>query len=145
MANAEQNSVAVHAQQKVRPSGSDSLKLREVSKAFGGLIAVHQMSFVIHPGEIVALIGPNGSGKTTIFNLISGFLPPTHGEIWFEGRNLKGLTVLNTDSPSLSKNKNINTTKNIEARPQIKTIFSIINSLNFCMKILFFDWDEVCF
>jgi branched-chain amino acid transport system ATP-binding protein len=91
MANAEQNSVAVDAQQKIRPSGSNSLELREVSKAFGGLIAVHQVSFVIHPGEIVALIGPNGSGKTTIFNLISGFLSPTHGEIWFEERNLKGL------------------------------------------------------
>lgn len=64
----------------------------EVSKVFGGVLAVHEVSFDIYPGEIVALIGPNGSGKTTIFNLICGFLAPTNGQIWFERQSLKKLT-----------------------------------------------------
>ncbi len=54
-------------------------------------MAVHQVSSQIKAGEIVALIGPNGSGKTTCFNLISGFLAPSKGEIRFQGRSLKGL------------------------------------------------------
>jgi branched-chain amino acid transport system ATP-binding protein len=60
-------------------------------KEFGGLMAVFDVSFAVAPGEIVAIIGPNGAGKTTIFNLISGVLLPTKGDIRFEGRSLNGL------------------------------------------------------
>lgn len=85
-----QNTVDSHGAEEAMPSGHHILEIKEVSKAFGGLIAVNRVSFDVNPGEIVAVIGPNGSGKTTLFNLISGFLPLTRGEIWFEGRNLKG-------------------------------------------------------
>ena len=67
------------------------LEISGVDKTFGGLVAIHQLSFNVSPGEIVAIIGPNGSGKTTLFNLISGFLSPTRGEIRFDGQNLGGL------------------------------------------------------
>lgn len=86
-----QNTVTSHGEGEVTPSGSRILEVREAYKAFGGLVAVHKVSFDVNRGEIVAVIGPNGSGKTTLFNLISGFLPLTGGEIWFEGRNLKRL------------------------------------------------------
>ena len=59
------------------------LRVRGLSKHFGGLAAVSNVSFEIGPGEILGLIGPNGAGKTTVFNLISGTLPPTHGSIAF--------------------------------------------------------------
>ena len=86
-----QNTKAGQVEEETKPSGSHILELKEVVKAFGGLLAVNRVSFDVNPGEIVAVIGPNGSGKTTLFNLIGGFLPLSRGEIWFEGRNLKKL------------------------------------------------------
>jgi branched-chain amino acid transport system ATP-binding protein len=58
-----------------------SLKIENLSKSFGGLTAVNRVTFQVREGEILGLIGPNGSGKTTIFNLISGFLTPDTGSI----------------------------------------------------------------
>jgi branched-chain amino acid transport system ATP-binding protein len=71
--------------------GEPILKVRELHKTFGGLVAIDRVNFELRPGEIVAVIGPNGAGKTTLFNLISGFLPPYEGEIIFEGQTLNGL------------------------------------------------------
>ncbi|MEW6665371.1 MAG: ABC transporter ATP-binding protein [Thermodesulfobacteriota bacterium] len=67
------------------------LEVRNLTKAFGGLVAVRALDFVVYEGEILGLIGPNGSGKTTSFNLISGFLRPDAGEIRFNGRDIAGL------------------------------------------------------
>jgi branched-chain amino acid transport system ATP-binding protein len=66
------------------------LQISSLSKHFGGLAAVQNISFEIRRGEIVSLIGPNGAGKTTIFNLISGIYSPDKGEIRLEGENLVG-------------------------------------------------------
>ncbi|MBI1733934.1 MAG: ABC transporter ATP-binding protein [Candidatus Rokubacteria bacterium] len=66
------------------------LEVRRVSKHFGGLAAVDQLSFDVAPGSIVGLIGPNGAGKTTVFNVITGQLPPTAGEVRFNGRRITG-------------------------------------------------------
>jgi branched-chain amino acid transport system ATP-binding protein len=59
-----------------------------LSKAFGGLIAVGDVSFLVEKGSLTSLIGPNGAGKTTVFDLISGFLPADEGRIAFKGRDL---------------------------------------------------------
>jgi branched-chain amino acid transport system ATP-binding protein len=67
------------------------LEVKEVTRTFGGLAAVRDVSFGIEPGEIVGLIGPNGAGKTTLFNVVTGFLPPTRGEVQFEGQCISGL------------------------------------------------------
>ncbi len=68
------------------------LSVREVSKRFGGLQAVSDLSFDVAGGSIKALIGPNGAGKTTLFNLISGFLQPDSGEIVFGGEEIRKLS-----------------------------------------------------
>jgi branched-chain amino acid transport system ATP-binding protein len=67
------------------------LRLDSLSKSFGGLQAVKDLSFTVGEGEIVALIGPNGAGKTTAFALISGFLTPDAGRVVFRDRDLRGL------------------------------------------------------
>jgi branched-chain amino acid transport system ATP-binding protein len=67
------------------------LELKNVSKSFGGLRAVNNLSFYVKKGEILSIIGPNGAGKTTVFNLISGFYIPDQGKISFDGKEITGL------------------------------------------------------
>lgn len=67
------------------------LELRALSKSFGGVHAVREVSFEIGKGEFLAMIGPNGAGKSTCFNMINGQLAPDSGEILCEGRNIAGL------------------------------------------------------
>ena len=67
------------------------LTIQSLSKRFGGLQAVNDLSFTVGEGEIVALIGPNGAGKTTAFALLSGFLTPDAGRVTFRGKDLSGL------------------------------------------------------
>ena len=67
------------------------LELDQVSKRFGGLAAVQDLSFDVQPGRITSLIGGNGAGKTTVFNLITGYLAPDAGQIRFRGQRIDGL------------------------------------------------------
>ena len=67
------------------------MELQKVTKSFGGLVAVNEVSMAFSRGRITGLIGPNGAGKTTIFNLISGFLKPDSGSIILDGRRIDGL------------------------------------------------------
>jgi branched-chain amino acid transport system ATP-binding protein len=67
------------------------LEVRNVTKSFGSLIAVRDLSLTVQKAELRAIIGPNGAGKTTLFNVISGFYPPSTGSISFEGRDITGL------------------------------------------------------
>jgi branched-chain amino acid transport system ATP-binding protein len=61
------------------------LEVRQATRRFAGLVAVHDVSFTLGPGEILGLIGPNGAGKTTLISLISGTLSPNEGEVLFQG------------------------------------------------------------
>ena len=70
---------------------SAALEIDHVSVRFGGLVAIADMSFNVSDGELVSLIGPNGAGKTTAFNVITGFLRPTHGEVRYRGTALTRL------------------------------------------------------
>ncbi|MGN6766813.1 MAG: branched-chain amino acid ABC transporter ATP-binding protein/permease [Rhizobiaceae bacterium] len=72
-------------------SGPVLLEVRNISKSFGGLKAVQDVSFAVPRGAVIGIIGPNGAGKTTLFNLLNGFQKPDSGEVIFEGRNLVGL------------------------------------------------------
>ncbi|MDR3440964.1 ABC transporter ATP-binding protein [Telmatospirillum sp.] len=67
------------------------LEIRDLTRRFQGLVAVNAVSARIEAHKLIGLIGPNGAGKTTLFNLISGFITPSDGDILFEGRSLVGL------------------------------------------------------
>jgi branched-chain amino acid transport system ATP-binding protein len=67
------------------------VQVKELTKRYGGLIAVNDVSFDVEPNEILSIIGPNGAGKSTIFKLISSFVKPTHGEVTFKGEVISGL------------------------------------------------------
>ena len=67
------------------------LEINQVTKSFGGFTALHNLNMVVEDGQIHALIGPNGAGKTTLFNLVSGSLPVSRGEIVFQKKRLAGL------------------------------------------------------
>lgn len=70
----------------------NELKVTNLTKWFGGLKAVDDVSLRIQSGEILGLIGPNGSGKTTAFNVITGFYPKDGGDVWFNGQRISGLS-----------------------------------------------------
>ena len=66
------------------------LQVKEVTKTFGGIIALNRVSFEVGKGEILGIIGPNGSGKTTVVNCITGFIKASSGNVFFQGRNITG-------------------------------------------------------
>jgi len=72
------------------PSGEVLLRVSRLSRSFGGLRAVQDVSFEVRKGEVLGIIGPNGAGKTTLFNLLNGFIPPDAGEVTFAGERLIG-------------------------------------------------------
>ena len=67
------------------------LEAKNLTKRFGGLVAVSDLSLSVDKGEILGMIGPNGAGKTTAFNMISGYYPPNEGQVFFNGENITGL------------------------------------------------------
>ena len=66
------------------------IEVSEVTKNFGGLRALHHISFALETGEILGLIGPNGAGKSTLFNVITGFIPPDSGTAVYSGARILG-------------------------------------------------------
>jgi branched-chain amino acid transport system ATP-binding protein len=69
-------------------SGDAMLEVRNLTRRFGGLVAVNNVSFAVKPGEIFGLIGPNGAGKTTTFNMITSLTPPSSGTIAYKGKDI---------------------------------------------------------
>src|SRR5215217_1859349 len=67
------------------------LRIQDVSKYFGGVQAIGQVSLEVRRGEIVSIIGPNGAGKTTLLNMVSGFYHPNSGAIWLDDRDITHL------------------------------------------------------
>ncbi len=83
------------------------LSTSELTKSFGGLVAVKDVSLDIERGSIKAIIGPNGSGKTTIFNLVTGALPPSSGRIYFEGEDITRLSMNQRTRKGISRSYQI--------------------------------------
>ena len=69
------------------------IELESISKSFGGIQALYDISFQVKPGCIHAIIGPNGAGKTTLFNVVTGMYAPDEGEVRFEGRAIQGMAI----------------------------------------------------
>jgi branched-chain amino acid transport system ATP-binding protein len=68
------------------------LEVANVTKRFGGLVALNAISFSVEKGEIVGIIGPNGAGKTTLFGVISGFIAPSQGDVSYDGESIIGIS-----------------------------------------------------
>lgn len=79
---------STHISEVATDSSTAILDVRAITRRFGGLIAVNNVSFSIQPGEIFGLIGPNGAGKTTLFNIITSFTPPTSGNLVYKGTDI---------------------------------------------------------
>ncbi len=77
--------------QKLEKDLQPILEVRAITRRFGGLVAVNQVSFTVQKNEIFGLIGPNGAGKTTFFNLITGFISPSEGQLIYEGQDITKL------------------------------------------------------
>ncbi|MCM5570980.1 ABC transporter ATP-binding protein [Burkholderiaceae bacterium FT117] len=67
------------------------LEVEGLTKRFGGLTAVSNVSFAVNAGDVVGILGPNGAGKTTLYNLLTGFIPPDEGRVAFMGREIRGV------------------------------------------------------
>jgi len=97
-----------------------ALETRQVTKQFGGLVAVNKVDLSIPEHAIASVIGPNGAGKTTFFNCISGFYPPTSGDILFEGISLLGLSPDRITELGIARTyQNIRLFKNMSALENI--------------------------
>jgi branched-chain amino acid transport system ATP-binding protein len=79
------------------------LTTHNISKSFGGLVAVNSVTLDFEPGRVHAIIGPNGAGKTTLINLLSGDLPPSSGRITFKGRDITRMTAFETSQIGLGR------------------------------------------
>jgi len=108
------------------------LKAENVTKRFGGLIAVDKFSFELKEGAIDSIIGPNGAGKTTLFNCITGFYTPNEGEITFNGHHIQGFTPDRVTNSGIARTyQNIRLFSNMTAienilvgqHPHLKTLW----------------------
>ena len=79
------------------------LKVEKVTKKFGGVVAIKDVSFNVKPLEIFALVGPNGAGKTTLFNIITGVIKPTSGKVYFKDEDITGLSPLKIVRKGISR------------------------------------------
>lgn len=97
------------------------IETRQVSKIFGGLIAVNKVDILVPRGSIFSIIGPNGAGKTTLFNCISGFYTPEQGEVLFEGESMRGKSTDAVASMGIAR-----TYQNIRLFSNLTTIENVL-------------------
>lgn len=109
-------------------------EMRNITKQFGGLSAVNNFSLTINPGELVGLIGPNGAGKTTVFNLITGFVKPTSGEVIWRGEYIADL------APHLVATRGIaRTFQNIKLFNDMTVLENVMVSFHHSLKSRFWQ------
>ena len=102
------------------------LEIQNLNKEFDGIKAVDNLSFEIAENSIVALVGPNGSGKTTVFNLITGFLKPNSGRIFFDGKKTTSLNPYKIAQLGLGR-----TFQNIRLFPQLSVLDNVMLGLKY--------------
>ena len=103
--------------QRPKPSGAAILDVRGIHKHFGGLVAVNDVSFTVGAKEIVGLIGPNGAGKSTIFNLVTGLLRVTGGEVHFQGTRIDAIPARQIAARGIAR-----TFQHVEVAPDMSVL-----------------------
>jgi len=118
------------------------LEAKALSINFGGLVAINQLDFKLEKGAIYGLIGPNGSGKTTFFNVISGFYRPTKGEVYFKNERVDGLR------PDILSKRGISRTfQNIRILGEMTTLKNVQFGFHISIKSNIKDvifWNKLC-
>ncbi|MCB9420019.1 MAG: ABC transporter ATP-binding protein [Ardenticatenaceae bacterium] len=97
------------------------LEVKNITKRFGGLVAVNDLSLNLEKGEILGMIGPNGAGKTTAFNMISGYYKPNEGQVFFDGENI---TELRPDQ--ICKRGLVRTFQVVKPFPQLSVLDNVM-------------------
>lgn len=110
------------------------LEISGLTKRFGGLTAVDGVSFSIAKGEVVGLLGPNGSGKTTVLNMVSGLLPATHGTVSLRGETLSGLSPNHIALKGVAR-----TFQLVRILPSLSVVENVIAALAFGRRRLWGD------
>jgi len=100
------------------------LDIRNLSKKFGGLKAVSEVTFHVGEGEVLGLIGPNGAGKTTVFNLITGIVTPDEGSIVFQGKEISGMAPHDVAKEGIARTfQNIRLFKNMTVLDNVRAAY----------------------
>ena len=102
------------------------LEAQEVTKAFGGVVAVNKVNFNVEQGLVNGLIGPNGAGKTTLFNQITGMDVPTSGKIIFDGNDITGLPAWKISRLGIAR-----TFQNIRLYKELTVVENVMTGLHF--------------
>jgi ABC-type branched-chain amino acid transport systems, ATPase component len=116
------------------------LSLQNITKRFGGLTAVDQLSIEIEKGEIFSIIGPNGAGKSTVFNCINGLYTPEEGDIIYEGQHIKGLRP-----DQIAKLGIARTFQNLELFANMTTLDNIMLGRHMAMRASIFSIAALSF
>jgi len=110
----------------IMQSNHNILEVNDLTKQFGGLLAVNKLDFKVKKSEILGIIGPNGAGKTTVLNAISGFYPPTSGNVIFDGRDITKLKAHQISQ--LGMGRNFQTSTLFMSLPVIDNMFTAFHS-----------------
>ncbi len=110
-------------------SGRTLLEVQSVSKAFGGLLAVDDLSFSVREGEVLGIVGPNGSGKTTVMNLVSGVFSVSSGEIYLDGQDLTAVPAHKIARAGVAR-----TFQLVKVLPGLSTIDNVIAGAVFARR-----------
>ncbi|OIP91956.1 MAG: high-affinity branched-chain amino acid ABC transporter ATP-binding protein LivG [Syntrophobacteraceae bacterium CG2_30_61_12] len=105
------------------------LKAEGLSKAFGGVQALYDVSFAVDAGSVQAVIGPNGAGKTTLFNLITGIFPPDQGRILFAGDPIEGMAVHRLVARGITR-----TFQNVELFANMSVLENVLVGQHVCLR-----------
>lgn len=110
------------------------LQVENLTKKFGGVTAVNEVSFDVKKGEIFAVIGPNGAGKTTLFNMITGIIPATSGNVYFENRKLTGKKPYQIAKAGITR-----TFQNLEVFSNMTVIENVMTGAHITMRTNLFS------
>jgi ABC-type branched-subunit amino acid transport system ATPase component len=117
------------------------MEIKGLSKSFGGIVAVENLTFAIKTGEIMGIIGPNGAGKTTVFNLITGVYQPTKGHIIFQDKDITGHSPDAIVKMGIARTfQNIRLFKNLSALENVVTALDLNNPLYNLAETFFLNW-----